>query len=152
MTWNQKFHKSEISLDTGLQDLTLLNYTRVENAHKVGLREKTSNFLSCIEDQLTFVFHFPRWDIIKCLNASMLKTAVFELVQHATEIGSIVNAISTCRDGFRERGALGHLSFGGPKHMWPIWPFVWKAWKYAPPMCGAHLKNLSFVLASLVLH
>jgi len=21
------------------------------------------------------------------------------------------------RDGFRERGVLGHLSFGGPKHM-----------------------------------
>jgi len=47
----------------------------------------------------------------------MLKTAVLELVQHATEIGSIVNAISTCRDGFRERGALSHLSFGGPKHI-----------------------------------
>jgi len=28
------------------------------------------------------------------------------------------------RDGFRERGALGHLSFGGPKHMKPIWLFV----------------------------
>jgi len=38
------------------------------------------------------------------------------------------------RDGFRERGALGHLSFGGPKQVWPIWPFFWKAWKYAPLM------------------
>jgi len=35
---------------------------------------------------------------------------------------------ATARDGFKERGALGHLSFEGSKHMWPIWPFVWKAW------------------------
>jgi len=35
------------------------------------------------------------------------------------------------RDRFRQRGALGHLSFGSPKQVWPIWPFVWKAWKYA---------------------
>jgi len=35
------------------------------------------------------------------------------------------------RDGFRERGALGHLSFWGPTQVWPVWPFVWKAWKYA---------------------
>ena len=32
--------------------------------------------------------------------------------------------------------SLGHLSFGGPKQVWPIWPFVWKAWKYAPLMCA----------------
>jgi len=35
-------------------------------------------------------------------------------------------------DGFRERGALGHLSFWGPTQVWPIWPFVWKVWNYAP--------------------
>jgi len=38
---------------------------------------------------------------MKCLNASMLKTAVFELVQqfyHATEIGNVVNAVSACAD------------------------------------------------------
>ena len=35
---------------------------------------------------------------MKCLNASILKTAVFELVQHATEIGSFVNAVSVCAD------------------------------------------------------
>jgi len=40
------------------------------------------------------------------------------------------------RNGFRERGALGHLSFGCPKQMWRVWPFVWKAWKYAPLMCA----------------
>jgi len=28
------------------------------------------------------------------------------------------------RGGFRERGALGHLSFGGPAQVWPLWPFV----------------------------
>jgi len=43
-------------------------------------------------------------------------------------------------DGFRERGALGHLSFWGPTQVWPIWPFVWKAWKYAPLMCSASSK------------
>jgi len=41
------------------------------------------------------------------------------------------------RAGFREHEALGHLSFWGPKHMWHIWPFVWKAWKSAPLMCSA---------------
>jgi len=39
--------------------------------------------------------------MIKRLNASMLKTAVFELVQqfyHATEIGNVTNAVSACAD------------------------------------------------------
>jgi len=46
------------------------------------------------------------------------------------------------RDGFRERGALGHLSLRGPKQVWPvsIWPFIWKAWTYAPLMCSAPSK------------
>jgi len=39
--------KSEISLDTGLQDRILLNYARTESAHKV--RKKTFDFLLCIE-------------------------------------------------------------------------------------------------------
>jgi len=39
------------------------------------------------------------------------------------------------RDGLRERGALGHLSFLGPTQVRPIWPFVWKAWKYATVAC-----------------
>jgi len=46
------------------------------------------------------------------------------------------------RDGFRERGALGHLSFWGPTQVWPIWPFVWKAWKYAPLVCSAPAKSI----------
>jgi len=44
------------------------------------------------------------------------------------------------RDGFRERGALGHLSFWGPTQVWPIWPFLWKAWNYVPLMCSAPSK------------
>jgi len=39
------------------------------------------------------------------------------------------------RDGFRERGALGHLSFWGPMLVWPIWSLVLKTWKYAPLPC-----------------
>ena len=43
----------------GVQDQILLNYTRIENAHKV--RKKTFDFLLCIEVQQTFtvVFRFP---------------------------------------------------------------------------------------------
>ena len=40
------------------------------------------------------------------------------------------------RDKFRERGALGCLSFCSPTKVWSIWPFVWKAWKYAPVVIG----------------
>ena len=47
---------------------------------------------------------------------------------------------SIFRDGFRERWALGHLSFWGLTQVWPIWPFVWKAWKYAPLMCSVPSK------------
>ena len=39
-----------------LQDRILLNYTRIENAHKV--RKKTFEFLLCIEVQQTFTFFF----------------------------------------------------------------------------------------------
>ena len=42
----------------GLQDRILLNYTRIENAHKV--RKTTLDFLSCIEVQQTFSFPFFR--------------------------------------------------------------------------------------------
>jgi len=47
------------------------------------------------------IYLFPCWDIIKCLNASMLTTAVFELVQQfypPTEIGNVANAVSACAD------------------------------------------------------
>jgi len=39
-------------------------------------------------------------------------------------------------DRFKERGIRGYLSFSGPTQVWPIWPFVWNAWKYAPLMCS----------------
>ena len=38
---------------------------------------------------------------MKCLNAFMLTTAVFELMQqfyHATEIGNVAHAVSACAD------------------------------------------------------
>jgi len=40
----------------GLQDRTFLNYTKIENAHKV--RKKTLYFLLCTEVQQTFSFPF----------------------------------------------------------------------------------------------
>ena len=45
------------------------------------------------------VFLFLCWVIIKRMNASMLTTAVFELVQqfhHVAETGNVANAVSTC--------------------------------------------------------
>jgi len=42
-----------------------------------------------------------------------------------------VTAQAAKRDGFGERGALGHLTFLGPTQLWPIWKFVWNAGKYA---------------------
>jgi len=80
-----------------LQDRILLNYARIENAHKV--RKKTFDFLLCIEVQQTFSFPFSQLRHNKCLNASMLTIAVFELMQqfrHATETGNVANAASAC--------------------------------------------------------
>jgi len=81
----------------GLQDRTLLNCTRIENAHKV--RKNTFDFLLCIDVQQILAFLFPCWDIITYLNASVLTTGVFELLQqfnHATKIGNVANAVSAC--------------------------------------------------------
>jgi len=83
----------------GLQDRILLNYTRIETAHKVC--KKAFNFLLCIEVQQVFIFSFSLLRHCQCPNASMLKTAVFELVQqiyHATEIGNVVSAFIACAD------------------------------------------------------
>ena len=83
----------------GLQDRILLHCTRIENVHNV--RQKTFDFLLREEVLQTFSFPFSCSDIIKCLNASMLTTAVFELVQqfyHVTEIGNLANAVSACAD------------------------------------------------------
>jgi len=60
-----------------------------------------SIFLLWIAVQQTFSFPFPCWDIIKFLNAPILKEAVFELVKqfyHATEIANVANAVSACAD------------------------------------------------------
>ena len=53
------------------------------------------------KSSILLVFLFPCWDIIKYLNASMLTTSIFLLVQkfyHATEIGIVANAVSACAD------------------------------------------------------
>jgi len=46
------------------------------------------------------VFLFPCGGVIKFLNASVLKKAVFVLAQqyHATEIANVANAVSACAD------------------------------------------------------
>ena len=59
------------------------------------------NFQFLLRIAVQQTFSFPSWDIIKFLNASMLKKAVFELVQqfyHATEIANVANAVSACAD------------------------------------------------------
>jgi len=49
-----------------------------------------------------FLFSFFHAETLsKCMNASMVTTAVFELVQlfyHATETGNVANVVSTCAD------------------------------------------------------
>ena len=84
----------------GLKNRILLNYTRIENAHKVC--KKTFDFVVIYRSPANLVFLFSCLDN-KCLNASMLTTDVFELVQqfyHATEIGrpNAANAVSACPD------------------------------------------------------
>ena len=64
---------------------------------------KLSILLLFIELQQTFSFPFFLLGHNKCLNASLLTTAVFEIVQqfyHATEIGrpNAPNAVSACAD------------------------------------------------------
>jgi len=53
----------------GLQGRMLLNYTRIENAHKV--RKKTFNFSLCVEVQKIFIFPSSLLSHYQCLNASM---------------------------------------------------------------------------------
>jgi len=86
----------------GLKDRILLNYTRIENAHKV--HKKTFDFLLFIEVQQTFSFPFSllrHYQIPECFYVET--TAVFELVQqfyHATEIGNEANGVSACADQY----------------------------------------------------
>jgi len=63
----------------GLQDRILLKYTRIENGHEA--RKKTFVFFYYVQkSSKLLVCLFPYWDIMKCLNTSML-IAVFEIVQ-----------------------------------------------------------------------
>jgi len=55
--------------------------------------------LLCIEVQQFLFSFFLAKTLSKCLNASLLTTAVFEPVQrfyHAPETGDVANAVSTC--------------------------------------------------------
>ena len=75
-----------------LQDEILLNYARIENAHKVS--NKTFNFLLCIEVQQIFCFPFSllrRYQMPECF---YVNNCGFELVQqfyYGTEIGNVGN-------------------------------------------------------------
>jgi len=86
-----------VSTHPGLQDRILLNYTRIENAHRV--RKKTFIFLLCIEVQQTFSFPFSLLKHYQIPECFYVNNCYFELVQlfyHATEIGNVVNAVSAC--------------------------------------------------------
>jgi len=88
-----------VRLDWLAHTPVLLNCTRIENAHKI--LKKTRFLLCTYMSSKLFVFLLPCLDIIKCLNTSLLKTAVFELVQqfyHATETVNVANAVSACAD------------------------------------------------------
>jgi len=70
-------------------------YTRIENAHKV--RKKNFIFFVIYRSPENFLFSF--FPVETLSNVSISATAVFELVQqlkHATEIGNVANAVSTC--------------------------------------------------------
>jgi len=67
---------------------------------RIKYARKLSILLLFVDVQQTFSFLFFLLRHNKCLNASMLTTTVFELVQqfyHATETGG-PNAVSTCAD------------------------------------------------------
>jgi len=63
----------------GLQDRILLNYTRIENAHKV--RKKHFEFLSCIEVQQTFSCPFSLLKHYQMPECFYFNNCGFELVQ-----------------------------------------------------------------------
>jgi len=102
VAYAENFHAGGLAVaNPGLNNRNLLNYTRIENAHKV--RKKTFDFVVIYRSPVNFYFSFFLLRNNKCLNPSMLTTAVFELVQqfyHATEIGrpNAANAVSACAD------------------------------------------------------
>jgi len=74
----------------GLQDRILLNYRRIENAHKV--HKKTFSFLLCAAVQQTFSFPFSMLKHYQIPECFCVNNCYFELVQllyHITEIGNV---------------------------------------------------------------
>jgi len=60
---------------------------------------KLSSFCYVQKSSKFLVSFIPAETLFKCLDASMLKTVVFELVQqfyHATEICNVASAVSPC--------------------------------------------------------
>ena len=84
----------------GLQDRILLNYTRIENAHKV--RKNTFAFLLCTKIQRSFSFPFSllrHYQMSECF--CLNKYYFYELVRqfyNVTEIGNVAKAASACAD------------------------------------------------------
>jgi len=78
-----------------MQDRTLVNYPRIENAHRV------MHFLLCIEVQQSFSLPFSLLRHYQMRDCFYINNCCFEIVQqfyHATEIGNVVNAVSACVD------------------------------------------------------
>jgi len=74
----------------GLQDRIVLNYTRIENAHKV--RNKTFSFLLCTEVKQTFSFPFSllkHYQIPECFYVNNCYFELVQLLHHVTEIGNV---------------------------------------------------------------
>ena len=116
----------QIPQHPGVHDRILLNYTRIDNAYK---RKKTFDFLLFIKVQQIFCFLFSLLrHIIKWLNAPMLTTAVFELVQHIMllklvmqpmgsalallNLSSQIKAIASDKVNYRARAALSRCNRG----------------------------------------
>jgi len=53
------------------------------------------------------------------------KRTIFKpAIKPSTVLSLGKDIVPASRDGFRERGALGHLSFWGPTQVCPIWLFL----------------------------
>jgi len=99
-----------ISAHPGLKGRILLNYIRIENAHKV--RKKTFDFLLFIEVQQSFSFpfsllrHYQMPECFYVINCCFWARATV----HATEIGNETSGVSACTD---QQGRIQSVSLGG---------------------------------------
>jgi len=77
------------------------------------------------------------------LGAIGLESFWCSIMQSFRKLSTLVPSILVpfARYGFRESGSIGHLGFWGPTQVWPIWPFVWKAWKHAHFVCSTPSKS-----------